>query len=632
MGSNLPRCDIQVDNLGPGIWTHDITVSATGQEQYRQSLLVSDPAKRNNIEPDATRTYDWTVFKTVLTVNQYAAPDCGNPPVQCDHTNYTCSDGTCMLRDAIAEGKTKPQPVLIQFDPSVFPASLAPLSSPPANEMPIIQTAGDYDQGVDLNAANMVIDGTDPHGNPSELDLPEQRIYSRWVRIHLANNEDRRWNGTLKISAANVSLAGLHIQRDVPASGGSGKDQDVIDFYAPATTSSVVRCQIDGGAGDKTGSSTGRDCIEAQGGGSGGTATDFSQANVVQHTEISHCWDKGIKVSGTATGSPFLRVEDSWVHDTIDTGVQATLSGQLRIKRSLVERSGYHTGTPTPVNVSANGIAANGAYMPPTPTPGYIPTPAVLISEGNISRTNPQRNFFARFLSTVTLTNDFSCGAATNGILVGDAGETAGATVSLNGAASVYSGSSGLYVQGLSTIAPSPANNAFTKNKSTSTSKNVYNSRTQSIALPQTQWEHCGTGSSCVLGNIQTLDTNGSTKVNVSSPQAQRNPGSPSISAVFPLKVAKVGAVVRITGSGFNAIDGATATAGSTSSCGTLGSGKHVRPGQRHVRGVPQPDNGSVGGGTGCAGRHADAPGGEITDCLHAAGVDSGETTHGYWG
>ncbi len=120
-GSNLPRCDIQVDNLGPGIWTHDITVSATGQEQYRQSLLVSDPAKRNNIEPDATRTYDWMVFPTVLTVDR------GDDPVSIDPVD-DCPAGPvcpspagcnlCPLRQAITAANSAAAPVLIRFDHS----------------------------------------------------------------------------------------------------------------------------------------------------------------------------------------------------------------------------------------------------------------------------------------------------------------------------------------------------------------------------------------------------------------------------------------------------------------------------------------------------------------------------------
>jgi hypothetical protein len=131
-------------------------------------------------------------------------------------------------------------------------------------------------------------------------------------------------------------------------------------------------------------------------------------------------------------------------------------------------------------------------------------------------------------------------------------------------------------VQGLSTVPTPAANNAFTKNDSTA--RNVSNQRTQSISLPQSQWEHCGTNASCNVPSIQTLDTNGSTKVLVGTPQPQRNPGTFSITSTYPSRVAKVGAVVRITGTGFNAIDGATAPPGSTSSCGNLGAGNTCNP------------------------------------------------------
>jgi hypothetical protein len=494
---------------------HDVSVSATGQIQYQRDLLVSDHTVPNPVS--------WTVFKTALKVNQYAA----------DNGNGTCSDGSCTLRDAILEGNTKPQPTLITFDAGVFPAVPAKLTSPPANEMQVTQPVNHEQEGLNITANGLVID------------------------------------------AANASLVGLRIQRVQPSNNPptptpnfGGKNIDAVDFYAPAMNSSVLTCQIDGGAGDKYQSSTGRDCIESLGAGSGGAAADFSQANLVQQTEIRNCWDKAIKVSGTATGTPFLRVEDSWIHDTIDTGVQATLSGALAIKRSLVERCGFHSGTPTPVAISANGIAANGAYMPPTPTPGYVPTPAVLISEGNVSRTNTLRNFFVRNASRATLTNDYACGAVgaqSNGITVDNPSPPATPMVSITGTASALNPLSGLAISGSSTVATGGPSNAFTKNSASA--RNVNNGSTVGVTISQTQWEHCGNGASCVLNDILNLDKTGS--VTVSSPQAHRNPGSFTFAPtpIIPSKVAKIGDVVHIIGSGFNAIEGYNAYQPGTNGC-----------------------------------------------------------------
>lgn len=53
-GTSLPRCDIPVGNLATGIWTHDISVPATGQLQFRQSLVVNDPNKSNVIHAAPT--------------------------------------------------------------------------------------------------------------------------------------------------------------------------------------------------------------------------------------------------------------------------------------------------------------------------------------------------------------------------------------------------------------------------------------------------------------------------------------------------------------------------------------------------------------------------------------------------
>ncbi len=79
----------------------------------------------------------------------------------------------------------------------------------------------------------------------------------------------------------------------------------------------------------------------------------------------------------------------------------------------------------------------------------------------------------------------------------------------------------------------------------------------------------CSNGASCDLNNIQSFDINSTSKVAVSSPQAQRNPGSLTIATdgVFPKKVANVGDVVHITGSGFNAIEGYNAYQPGTNGC-----------------------------------------------------------------
>lgn len=562
--SGLPACDVTVGNTAPGLapgeWVHDISVTATGQIQYQRDLLVS------GTPPNPA---SWTVFKTALKVNLYAN----------DNGDGTCSDGSCTLRDAILEGNTTlQQPVLIMFDAGVFPAVPAKLTSPPANEMQVTQPVNHEQEGLNITANGLVIDGTDPEGNPSILHPMADRIYSRWIRLNLAQNQDVEHNGSFIITAPNASLVGLRIQRVQPTGNPppptpnfTSKNIDAVDFYAPATNSSVLTCQIDGGAGDKYQSSTGRDCIETLGAGSGGTAADFSQANLVQQTEIKNCWDKAIKSSGSGgNGTPFLRVEDSWIHDTIDTGVQATLSGAVSIKRSLVERCGFHSGTPTPAAGSANGIAANGAYMPSTPTPGYVPTPAVLISEANVSRSNTLRNFFVRNASRATLTNDYACGAVgatSNGITVDNPNPPATPVVSITGTASALNPLSGLAINNSATVATGGPNNAFTKNSASA--RNVNNGSTVGVTISQTQWEHCGNGTSCVLSDIQSFDINSTAKVTVSSPQAHRTPGSFTFAPtpIIPSKVAKVGDVVHITGSGFNAIEGYNAYQPGTNGC-----------------------------------------------------------------
>lgn len=99
------------------------------------------------------------------------------------------------------------------------------------------------------------------------------------------------------------------------------------------------------------------------------------------------------------------------------------------------------------------------------------------------------------------------------------------------------------------------------------------------------QWEHCGSGDTCVITSIRNKDvTETGGPVAVDPAQAHRNPLLPmGITSVSPKKVTERGTPVFITGTGFNAIDGyqsRTPTPGVTGAtdCESLAAGNKCSP------------------------------------------------------
>ena len=91
-------------------------------------------------------------------------------------------------------------------------------------------------------------------------------------------------------------------------------------------------------------------------------------------------------------------VRRSWIHDNADGGLQATLGGDLEAVENISENN---QGT-----ASANGIAANGARLDGT-------DPARLVTRGNLVRRNGLRGISVRSYSHAVLRDDFVCGNGT---------------------------------------------------------------------------------------------------------------------------------------------------------------------------------------------------------------------------
>ncbi|MBI4517249.1 MAG: hypothetical protein HY699_15695 [Deltaproteobacteria bacterium] len=565
-GSNLPRCDIQVDNLGPGIWTHDITVSATGQEQYRQSLLVSDPARRNNIEPDATRTYDWTVFKTVLTVNQSGDADDG-----------TC-DATCTLRTAIgrANATTSGQrPVLIRFDHAAaeFAGGLAQINVT-------------NNTALAITAAETVIDGTNSEGDPSPVDGFAARTYRTVIRQDPAN-KTLELAADIRVQAANVTLRGLSVERVLPSSdtGLNLKDQNGIAFDAGSQGGRIITCRLDGGAAARTAAENqaaqGKDCVDAAN--TGGTA---SSPVTVEDTEARFCFDRGLK-----SQSGYVSVVRSWIHNNLRGGLLvqsppppptpgAGIQGIIRAVDNLVEQSGVNQAQQV-ARASAAEMAVQGVL-------------ARLETDGNVLRNGADHGIhFAGSNSQGSIRRDYICGfnrtAGNNGkgILVEKAGGTAN-EVMIRETTIAYTDDNGLKIEG--SIAANTGSstdhgrNAFVHNGGFSagverTDRNFRNLTTDTPALARgNYWQRCYPSSNpnentCSDTNVSNNDTNNTTGSfdKVDSHDAKPHAADQGTQqtaildidadgfAVTPTKAVQ-GGIVRIEGQGFNAIGGHTTT------------------------------------------------------------------------
>lgn len=515
-----------IPGLASGIWKQEISVGA--QAQYQKSLIVAgDP---NGV----ANTTSWVLFQTVLTVDR-TDDGSSNPVPQCPSAPGT---HTCTLRQALSAGATAPAPLLVQFDPLVFPAGT--------------QTTVQLTQTASLPIAGymMTVDGTDPNGDPTFRGDPHNRV------IGLPSG-----GATFVFSNQRASLIGLFLQRPNLVNGATPGDIVRFDGGAGQTQqNAVVNCKIDGGGSMLTTKSTAHDCVEAFNGAGGGWDT----TNLIVNSELTSCPDKGAK----STTLAYLTIRDSWVHHNIGGGIQATQSGNVEADRNIVEYNGYNATAQ--VYLDANGLSANGANTSIQPT--TLATPSVLRTEANVIRNNSSRGISVQELSTASINNDLSCGATNsgtggqNGIAIfNSTANPASATV--RGIATVYNGRNGATVANESTgdfgqNSPDGGNNAFTQNATNPTlgGHNFDDASTQTTpAALNNQWQHCyadpAQPAATCDGNIN-LDINGSVAFVPLEPyRADANALPLTIQSFSPTKAA-AGDLVHITGSGFNAVDG----------------------------------------------------------------------------
>lgn len=472
-GSGVVSC-ASFTGLAPGSWHHSLQVLKPnkGQLQDRKSLLVAgSPA--NGIR--------YTAFASVFTVT----------------TAKNMGDGS--LRQLLQNADGVPKPLLIQFDPAVFPAGVA-TTIPLDFALPALATD------------DVTIDGTDSNGEIGNriIDAGAQPF------------------GALAITGARNHLIGLRLRN------AGGNNRDVLNITGTAADGNVVEETIVEQAASADGIG-----VDSQAG------KDFGDTvNVIRDCEISGAADKGVKVT---TGA-YVRVERCWVHGNSNGGIQATLGGHVEAWSNLVENNFGAT--------AQNGLSANANDDPTMPDTGF----SELRTRGNISRGNGANGISIRAFSMADLRDDYLATNGSSGLRIfNDVGPAASAVV--QGTSAVCNAVDGAVVANDSTAdfgggsLGSPGNNALAQNNLPAGGSNLRNATTATVSALNNQWEHCGGGPVCNPTPIAAFDLSDHGLNTPFDPAQAHRAQQPVVTSVEETK-GKAGELLRIFGSGFNVIDG----------------------------------------------------------------------------
>ena len=198
---------------------------------------------------------------------------------------------------------------------------------------------------------------------------------------------------------------------------------------------------------------------------------------------------------------------------------------------------------------------------------------------------NALRGLSVRSLSIATLRDDFACGNGAGergdgfGLAVFDAAGQS-ARIDVSGMAAVHNLGGGVVVGndsvGFFGSLDTPGANAFAFNGTMDPPfpVNFRNETTRALSAVGNQWEHCGASVPCDLARVRARDVYRATldaMVAVAPALATPQRDAPRITAIEP-SFAAAGDLVRLYGSGFDAIEGAG------SDCGAVAAANGCRP------------------------------------------------------
>ncbi len=562
LGTGLSACG-RLEGLRPGAWVNRLTVTvrdSAPQVQATAAVFLADPA--GNV-------VTWTIYPRAFVVSEATEVD---------------------LRaqlDAAAQ-YTAAHPgdrALVTFARAAFPGTAAPrtieIGRPVATPLEACRNVA-----LCLSGSRFVIDALDADARAGGVVL-------------LAGADDdadppTRGLALLRVVGGDNVLRGLELHGgalDTPCRvDGVSRQWDTLAMSgAGARNNRVERCVVVGpSCGDAT------------------SADTDATGNVIEQCEVRNARDRGLKVT---TGAQ-VELRQSCVHDNRNGGVQSTMGGHVVARDNLIQRN-----VPGP---SGNGLSVTGR----TADRSFMETRGNIVrfaggrgisvtdnSEASFSNDYVADNQFAgskvettergpvgttpraRFRGTAFVCNR---NAGISGVCEPDPGDegtpcktaadccegddgSGTACDAVPPTCAPLDNSEGIGAsQAQATGRPGPevdfgtatdpGRNAFTWNRNPrlSTGANLKH-RVAGALLPAhgNQWEHCGIGNSCLTANVQAQDV-------VLGPGAGVDLGSPSgpragalvLTTVTPSRPAK-GAVVRVFGDNFNAIEG-TGCAGAT--------------------------------------------------------------------
>jgi len=310
-GRGLVRCG-SIGALRPGTWIHRMQVGS--QRLVRRTTIVA-PEDRSSVANPLV----WPVYGFVRQVSV------SDPEV---------------LRSAVAEAAayTAGHPaqhalVLVRSDAPIV------LATTPCPRDPVCTRLDPPKAGLCLVGDRLVLDGRGEDGR-------------RGARL-VAGAMDP----LLRIYGSDVEIRGFVLEGSQAA---SANQADTVDFMHTARRSAVVDCLV---LGPSAGDGVGAQCA------AGGSLDD---ANLVIDSEIRGARDKGVKVTGDA----WQVVSRTCVRDNANGGVQATLGGHAVVRESIVQHN-------------LPGSAEHGIFAVGTQLDG--PGPSSVMTRGNIVRFNGNR-------------------------------------------------------------------------------------------------------------------------------------------------------------------------------------------------------------------------------------------------
>jgi hypothetical protein len=208
------------------------------------------------------------------------------------------------------------------------------------------------------------------------------------------------------------------------------------------------------------------------------------------------------------------------------------------------------------VEANAGATAENGLSADQTGSGN-----SELQSWANISRGNGANGISVRGFSIAVIRDDYLAANGTSGVrVINDVGPPAAAVVT--GTSAVCNGLGGAVVAD-SSVADfgggplgGPGNNAFAVNGAPASGANLRNTTGLVIGAVNNQWQHCGSAAACDAAAIAAFDlSDHGTTTTFLPAQAPAALAAPAVKMVAP-NAGRRGELLRVFGSGFNAIDG----------------------------------------------------------------------------